>query len=471
MKPKQTPSYSVEEEIRTRLNDRLGRRPVSESEWNDLVEQGFVDDVALAGLPFDESVIELAVRVSSDRLRDRLRAELDAKFARQAETGDEQPKRKRKRKREKPAPGWLCEAAAAVILAAEVAEYPGVQGFRADVLGGRLLDEDHLVEWLQQRAREEIFPDLWLTNSVVPVGHGEAVLAALEKRYGDLPRDERGDPLPLSITITLDPRRIWQQVSPRYLRCTVRDPGTKQRYVHQCPTSVDGTLEWLRGYGEALAALCSWSEPEAVRFILTGITPHLPRIRHSTRFSHETVRVQITVDPAATPDDVKEYYQRVRKPMISRTRTHDAKHMVLALFTEQDPRREREPWREYLRRWNQTWGADHPGWVYSADQDVHFARDCRHVREHVRWLDCKVPIPRWLPQMCEELELEPGTEGGLLTEVGGDSKTENAYVWMHHYGRAAREMIRYAPPTHEGEDPDEQGRELGEASTHGEARQ
>lgn len=297
------------------------------------------------------------------------------------------------------APIELREEAVAALLAEEMGADPEVQAFRVQTLGGQLLEEDQVIVWLQQQEAAQISPDLWLTDSAVPPDHGERALvrAALDERDDDLPHDARGNLLPLSITVTLDPLQIRQQVARRHLTCTVWNPETEQYHDYRYATA-DGVLEWLRRLGERLVADCTWKEGEAVYFVLTGIAPFMPRIRDRLLWSPRILRIQLTVDPAVPPSEVADYYRLLRGSLIAlktrkrnmkrlgeafnlinpRARKHDEKYLRLALFTVEQPRGQGETWRKYMARWNEAWQAQHPDWAYWRYET--FERDCARVR-------------------------------------------------------------------------------------------
>lgn len=335
--------------------------------------------------------------------------------------------------------------AVAALVAEEMAADPGVQTFRTDVLGGQVLKEDQLVEWLRQQRRKEVFPDLWLTNSVVPRGEGESagVRAALQQRYDNLPRDEQGNLLPVSITVTLDPLQIWRQVDSRVLTCAVWGPEANDRDVYRCATTAGGVLERLRRLGERLAVLCTWSEEEAVRFVLTGVDPSMPRMQSSLLRTAHTVQIELKVDPAVSPKDVADYYREVRGLIINRTREASKEKLPrLVLFTVRRPRARGETWQAYMRRWNEEWGSEQPDWVYRRYET--FARDCVRAREDL--LNLRHIVPHWervFPRAASATP-RPAAEsrGGAPNRVYNGVSTHRHGPKGHREQRIDRHLLR-----------------------------
>jgi|GEM_PF-6151250 len=382
---------SAKDEIRRKVDAKLGNRPVNDFEWASLQLQVF--EVQMDALTIDELVAEIQEA--------RQRVEAPVKLGRTHKKPDVRH-----------SPLGLREEVLAAIVAKNAAMHQRVQQLRTQVLNNQLLEDDQVLAWLKAQEEKEGHPDLWLTNSVVPASSILAVLAALEKRYDDLPHDAEGNLLPLSLTVTIDPRHIKPNLSPRYLDCIVRDPETGQYETYTCNTKAGGVLEALRRTGEHLARVCSWVESDAVRFILTGIPPAVPRISSSVSYSSWKMRIHLTIDPDATPREVMEYYRAEREPMISRTRALTEKHLRLVLFTIRQPRTDGETWREYMIRWNQTYRKQHPDWTYT--QDTNFARDCTQAREHLEHPDYRVPVSpefaRWLESQRAARELEEASQ-------------------------------------------------------------
>jgi hypothetical protein len=146
--------------------------------------------------------------------------------------------------------------------------------------------------------------------------------------------------------------------------------------VRRIGVTAGGVLSRLAALAEDVAAAFAWQPAQAVVFILTGTTPYITPVRVTrpaikVRHGHNlvaTVRIQLDIDPAASPEDVLRAFEQARGNQPStRQRAMSIKHLRLAAFAGAE--HDDKPWAERHRRWN----TEFPQYAYKDESN--FRRD------------------------------------------------------------------------------------------------
>lgn len=217
--------------------------------------------------------------------------------------------------------------ALAEILAAEARQLPEVQAFRREVLGGRLLSEEEVPEWITRLIEEE--------------GHKMREGKPWEYLSYTVPKDEWRRVVPIRKGVG----KLWQ------LKTLCR------KLCRRYPL---------------------WQEAQAVSFVLCDDIPLIPKARIQIQFSsHFPPRIILNLDPRLSPEEVARIYAHYRAEVRSgRDRPMSEKHLTLAVFVAENE----EPgstWTSLMKKWNE----EHPEWAY---QNRHlFARDARAALRRV----------------------------------------------------------------------------------------
>ena len=129
-------------------------------------------------------------------------------------------------------------------------------------------------------------------------------------------------------------------------------------------------------------------------FVLTGITPSVYPVRASGRVPYSWIsasRITMVIDPATPPEDVAQFYQRIRKSDSYygdvNIRPLAEKALMLAAFSATCTASEKPI--DQVRRWN----AEHPDNAYDASDSRavgNFRRDLKQATE--RLLNPKLSI-------------------------------------------------------------------------------
>jgi hypothetical protein len=159
-------------------------------------------------------------------------------------------------------------------------------------------------------------------------------------------------------------------------------------------------LRELHRVTERLAQDYDWSKPDATRFVLTGRTPAVYPIRGAVRLPRlapSTSRVTLVIDPAITPAEVAEFYQRTRKRFVygpHQFRPLQEKALHLARFWLSATRLQTggsvldRTWdgdgADLVRRWNAQYpDQDGHQWEYDASNADHVRNFRRDIRQAV----------------------------------------------------------------------------------------
>jgi len=286
--------------------------PLSDAQWEVLVDPDWLDSYRHAGHPDDlaEAFLALARRFGQR--------------AGQAQKGTV------------PRSPHLdeYERAVAAVLAQEAAERRPVEDFRDEELGGQLLEEARLEEWMTARADEAKRLDQELTGKPFP----RNPLFLLDYRLGG--EDEV--------------RSVW---------------------------AGQGVLARLRKVTIWLADTYPWDAADGAAFLLCGRTPPVRAIEVAfaaphPRYAAASARITLSVDPVLSPARVAEVYRATRRRVFrTRHRSLTVKHLRLARWALR--KSDGVTWIQLMREWN----ADYPNW--RQERPSNFARDCTQAMERL----------------------------------------------------------------------------------------
>ena len=155
-------------------------------------------------------------------------------------------------------------------------------------------------------------------------------------------------------------------------------PSPNEDARHCIPVVKGGVLDKLRILTERLEKQFGWDPAQATKFVLTDSPPFVSEITgdFERRDVSATSRIELTIDPAASPLQVAEYYRRARSQFLKgRHRRQEEKHLELAVFDAYRPKGESTAKR--LAQWNRSY----PKWRY--DEKTNFLRDKKVARERL----------------------------------------------------------------------------------------
>jgi hypothetical protein len=326
--------------------------PLSEEEWEDLIEENYIEEL----LNDDLSSSEVAEKVRRRRLVYGQRRSKQGNATQMLSDPDA-----------KETSGRL--KALSILVAQEAAKDEDVQTFRTEVLGGELLSFETVEEWIQGQAEVEGPHTWWLSD--VPMQNQNLDLAiAVLMESGIFDKHEQ----PLWFQLEFAPFK--DEFLFHFLKYSI--PGTKES--KEIPTAVRGALEHLRWLSEKLAHEYGWTETEATVFVLVGAVPEIKAITSTFQSKQlpALTRIVLTIDPTLSPQEVAEHYRGIRRDVIvGRHRDLSEKHLQLAIFAAKQP--EDEIWADKMAEWNKTHPAE---WKY--EEISNFAHDC--LQAHRRLL-------------------------------------------------------------------------------------
>jgi hypothetical protein len=240
------------------------------------------------------------------------------------------------------------DMALARVLGGLAAQDKSVLRFRKEVLRSRLLKPSKVPEWIRRRVDREGPPTF---RRIVPVERG-------------------GTPLPT-------PFGFVKQTS-LYLEFWDKDGAPMD-----VPIREDGALWRLKKLCKWLGEEYSFSEADAVAFVLSGRPAPAPRARAGyTLYPRLPARsvVRLEVNPRVSPREVAELYASMRGRLLrqmglgTRSRSMTEEHAALAVFVSE---RQTSTWDDLRLEWNDS----HPDRPFS---DVRrFIRDVRAAYRRV----------------------------------------------------------------------------------------
>lgn len=241
-----------------------------------------------------------------------------------------------------------------VLLATQIGQLPEVKRFRREVLGDRLIPLEDVKEWVQAARRKD----------------GPHTI------YAEVP----------VASIVFD-RQKWPQkiVEESNLRCigyriVILEFVSSSEHVEKVTINAHGVLGRLKHLAEniVLYHAPSWREDLAVSFILTGLTPIVPKVRYKTTMSlyGGPCWVTMSFDARITPEELARQYRKIRRELMGKNRAKPLSKKIqsVARFAAEHKTGERT-WREIMELWNK----QYPGWIYKD-----YKRFCRDATRATR---------------------------------------------------------------------------------------
>jgi hypothetical protein len=251
----------TEPELKKLLRGALGKEP-DDAIWQSLVRRRHVS-TALADSETDGRDLAVADLLDAYRDEEQIRAEARA------------PRRRDGEPKPRAITPDLSATALAVLMTKRAERLAYVQSFRREVLRGRLLKADKTQGWIRRQAKRD----------------GDATWHTTKRpAVADWPAESESVPETL-----------------RYRS----DGRTRVALIR-----IDGTLGRLKRVArELMRAFPTWTETDAVQFVLTGEMP-LPLLANVTirRHGHlpATDSIVIEVNPRVSPQEVVKLYQDAR---------------------------------------------------------------------------------------------------------------------------------------------------------------
>ena len=333
------------EAIRKEIDSLLGGS-LREKEWNDLVEEGYPNEIIRNPSTRSRVVAEAAEKV---RRRRRIYGAYNEPKNQELRMLSEQETKQPTKRSE----------VISIFVAEEASEDAGVRLFRTEVLGDKLLPLEEVEEWIKQQSQKDGPPTIWLNNIPLPQAKTNELIKLIQGITPDVPK--------LLLEIPMD-----QVIGTMNLQAHVlKYPGLDE-WARSISTVVGGVLEHLRRLSDRLAEKYKWSQAQATTFVLTGRIPLISSINATLKIHSRSLfsRIVLDVDPAMSPREIAMHYSRNRKEiMATRHRNLSEKHMQLALFDSK--RLKTETWAIKMDEWNKTHPAE---WKY--EEVSNFAHDC-----------------------------------------------------------------------------------------------
>lgn len=338
------------EAIRKEIDSLLGGS-LSDEEWDDLVDDNYVNEISRS-----RTTRSSKVAVTAELVRHRRRTYgTHNKLKNQDMLSEQETKQPTKR-----------SEVISIFVAEEASEDTGVRLFRTEVLGDKLLPLDGFEEWIRQQAQKDGPPTTWLNNVPLPQTKASELIKIVQ---GSTPDTSR-----LSLEIPLDQMMGTVSLHGHFLHY----PGP-DGWDRSIPTITGGILEHLRRLSDGLAEKYKWLNAQATAFILTGGIPLISSINTTLKINSRPLfsRIVLDVDPALSPREIAMHYRRSRKEiMAARHRNLSEKHMQLALFDSKQPKT--ETWAIKMDGWNRTHQVE---WKY--EEVSNFAHDCLQAQRRL----------------------------------------------------------------------------------------
>lgn len=303
--------FRGEAELRQYVEKRIGG--LSEAIWGLLKEDSYVSE-ALYEDYFDavDNLLERARRLK----------QLEGRPARQTVTA------------RRTFPPSNENAVRARLLAVEAAKHPLVRRFRRKYLPGGLLSPQDVTAWIEERAKEDGPPSLYVTVAVARDVH-------------------RGKDLKAVIA---DDARI-AETALRLMRWVDADGSERS-----LPIADGGTLHYLQDAAHHLAGELGIDDAQAATFILTGRPPVIYplTVHRSVTFSPAGVRgvIVISADAETPPAQITRVYSAVRREIVRGKRRPLSAHTLEMVSFRLDHLG--MTWEECRQAWN----AEHPDRTY-----------------------------------------------------------------------------------------------------------
>lgn len=252
-------------------------------------------------------------------------------------------------------------------LARELSWTCGVDAFREQQLGGKLLGPEEIASWIKkQAARDGPVTGYYVTVPAPPREfHGSMMVTAIIG--GDTAAyarwlARRAEAVAADLTSELP---FASSRGPLSLDYTV--PGRGASTIAIRGNGVLAQLKEIASGIKGVGRLAGWPEQEAVAFILCGWIPPHRTTSVVTRLGAfpAAARIELTVSANTPVGEVVALYQEARAEVRGAfEREMDDKHLALAVFID-ELKESGLGWREIQRRWNER----HPRWRYETDND------------------------------------------------------------------------------------------------------
>ena len=337
------------EDIQSKINASLGTKPLNDREWSLLLEDGYIEDIQHRKGPIGP-VVEFIrkIRWSQERSKESQQEDTPRLVSKEVAKTHLDP-----------------SFALSLLLFEESSRDAGVRMFRSEVLDNTLLSRDMVAEWIQQQAKVDGEPTIWLKE--VPISSeykGEL--------FNWISNQQVRQPLKIEL-----PASFKYSFSAHVLKY-----GSLDEWTYAVPTCIEGVLERLRNLSERLAEEYGWQEAQATLFVLTGEVPFIDplHVRHEMKSSsmYFRQRIVLDVDTSISSNEIAKGYNQVRKGIKTRPSGKlSEKHLRLATFDAEQPKE--ESWAKKLAEWNRT---ERPEWGYGTDRR-RFAHDCLQARRRI----------------------------------------------------------------------------------------
>jgi hypothetical protein len=334
--------------------------PLHEEEWEDLVEERFIEEL------LNDDDLSCSWVAEKVRRRRQVYGQRGVKRGNGTHMLTEQEVKE---------PSGRLKALS-ILVAQEAAKDEEVQAIRTELLGGELLSLDAVEEWIHKQAEADGRHTWWLTaipflqNSRLENSQLDLALGTLI-RHGLFERQKQITYTSNNFEVLLGAENFFF----RFLAYSVPESEEKK----EIPTRYEGKLERLRQLSERLAQEYGWTEAQSTVFVLTGAVPEITPVTSSfqSRQLPALSRIVLTIDPALSPKEVAEQYRMARQEAIAgRHRELSEKHMQLAIFAAKHS--DNETWAEKMAEWNKT----HPEeWRYG--EVANFSHDCLQARRRL----------------------------------------------------------------------------------------
>jgi hypothetical protein len=339
-----------------RAVERVLRSPITDAEWQHLVDRRYVDEITHFDDAYtaSEAVSDAAAEIRRGRRTWGQRVCNSAPRPRFVQSALAQARNE----------------ALSLALAADAANDGRVSQFRYTVLDHRLLTLAGIEAWIKEQAEKELAesddPDAgWPRPAVLYPRHakrGDTVNLKLTRR-NMVPEGDLLD-RPLMYPIEGSEHPAGRGV----------EPG--------------GVLAWLRNLSEQLAEEYDWQPAEAVGFVLAGLPPDRPALRvtrdvgQRRRGGPISAKIHLEVDLTTSSTEVAEAYRAVQREILGdkQYRSLSEKALNLAVFLHAN--QPRPKWSELMVAWNRA-RSDREDWQFSDWR--RFQRDA--VQAHDRLFD------------------------------------------------------------------------------------
>ena len=326
-------------DTRSKLDQALGY-PIPDADWAMLVHFGVIADYEIGERPMQDIVREAK--------------EVGRKLRGAIATGTEKRMETSRPVEADPAMGR--ELAVSHVLMLQARGEHGVIQFRREHLADSLLKPEEVGNWLSSRAASDGEPSLSLDG--VPIGAGHTCTRTDDGTWVIDP------PVNTSEAVSLNIRELT------YFEHGIGGKVVSIRFRN------GGVIDALGRLCSRLSVKYHWDLTQAVAFVLTDTLPIVPIITFSVapRQSNTVLtRITLEIDPALSPQEVREAYSRVRSEVVGeRRRSMKPKNQTLAVWFAGRPAG--QPWLDTMRGWNEAVMDD---WRYALVSN--FARDCRRA--------------------------------------------------------------------------------------------